>query len=618
MVMEQTTLDQLFVPGLDRDPDAPTIDQILTLKRDYQEYYNAFLKQCHTVDDYYFGLNSIPAPEGHEAIKTALARQIVNIAADHVDVNNLAIEVPSSPRSRARAEKVKQFYQGVWMNIKGPVLKTAVKQTFHYGISFLGPGFLPDRWPNPPILDDFDDDEAYRSALKDFLDKREMSFALDCRNLNPKKVLWDDSRSGMKWAIFYESMDPKTIRRRYPDFHEELNGSIVDYWEYWDEFYVAKGAGNNFIEVPHHHNYGFLPFIPVFSANGMDWDDDKPEKRYQGVLVPVLNLLDNHSRIMTAYESILRQYAWPTLNFTGPKPAVDAAITEYELSGSFNSLPTGVTVAASPMATPPQELLQFENLTQNLIEGATFPNVVRGVRPRGVSSGFAVSVLAGMGRLVFQGVADGLSRAIEQCNAGYAKLIENKIRGKITVHARSEVHNFDQTIGPDDVKNLYENVVALKAEAPEEREREALLARQLFQAGIISLYEAQRRVGIVNPLQEQVQQTAERLMLTPEMQQAQATIASERLGLLSQFAQAAGEQGTGIPGAGGNAGQFPAGLSQLQRPGEGMIQRDRAATNQQTAQASTFPRGQSGIDLLGGLLGSAPGGGVNQPNGMVV
>jgi len=213
--------------------------------------------------------------------------------------------------------------------------------------------------------------------------------------------------------------------------------------------------------------------------------------------------------------------------------------------------------------------------------------------------------------LVFQGVADGMAHAIEICNGNFAKLIENKAKGKLTVHARSEIHSFDQTIGPEDVRGYYENIVTLKAEAPEEREREALLAVRLLQAGIISLYEAQRRAGVTNPLEMQVDQAAESLLKSPAVQEIMQRLAAERVNLLGQVASAVGGE-TGDMGL-DTGNQFLPGQAQLQEPGQAGIQQQRVATNELNTQA--FPQGMGGMDLMASMMGGAPGATRDLPSG---
>ena len=366
-------------------------------------------------------------------------------------------------------------------------------------------------------------------------------------------------------------------------------------------------ADGEWVWGPYKHGYGFNPYVKIQPATSLDYDVGMPEDRYQGILKPVHSLLDSEARLITQYEAILRQYAWRTIDFYGPASSAEATMDEYELFAAKNWVRPNVNIQPSPLAMPPQEILQQLGMVQTMIEEATFPNVVRGMRPSGVSTGFALSVLAGTGRLVFGKFADAMARGMEHANERFLKLVNNKAIGKVTVHARSNVQNFDQAIGPDDIKVFYENSVSLKAEAPEEREREALLALRLWNggSGLISLYEAQKRVGITNPLEEQNQMAAEKLLEMARAQQAEEV--AQAVQLEQQRAQAADMSANQL------GTQFLPGQAQLQRPGEAGIQRQRVGEG--TDREATFPRGMGGLDLLGSQLGTATGGGRNMPTG---
>jgi hypothetical protein len=204
----------------DQPPSAEYVRDLFTA---YRNYYKDFHYQCATAEDYYFGRNVVPAPEGFEPVKPAKARSIINTATDHVDVNNIEIDVPSGNRSKSRAEKIKKFYQGAWLAIKGPVLRTAVKHTFLYGIAWLKPMFRPDQWPDAPHSENYMtngdlDEEAYRTALKDFMDDRCVKFPLTVHNVNPKNIVWDDSRAEKQWCIEYYEREARDVRRRYPEW----------------------------------------------------------------------------------------------------------------------------------------------------------------------------------------------------------------------------------------------------------------------------------------------------------------------------------------------------------------------------------------------------------------
>jgi hypothetical protein len=608
--------DDIRIPVLDamEEAGAPDHSAVSALLKQNQTYFQTFHSLCSKVDTYYFGDNDIDTAEGFEPIHTAMAKSIIEVAADHVDVNHAAIDVPlASPRAKARAEKLKKFYQGVWLNIRNPVKRSAAKHAFAYGVAWMKTQWDADRWPNAPKMDDFPTTEAYKEALDDFMEKRNILFPFIVENINPQRMVWDTSRIGPRWAIEFYKQHPADIMQLYPQWGRQQDGDgLINWVEYWDEKYYTFIAGNEVVESGE-HGYGFFPYEVVQPAMSIDWNDRPPDERYRGLLHAIFDLLDEHSRLTTAYSAIIRNTAWRTLDFSGPEHLLDKTREDYEIFGGKNKLPTGVTVQASPMINVPPDLIAELGIIETQIEAATFPNVVRGVRPRGVSSGFGVSVLAGMGRLVFQGVADGMSRAMEGCNSKFAMMVENKASGRVTVHGRSDVHQFDQSVGADDIRGYYENIVTLKAEAPEERERESMLAIRLYQ-GLpgFSLMEALKRSGVTNPLEMLTDRLSEDLLLSPAVRaQAEAAV-GERVNLLGQL--------TSLLGGGGQDGmntgnQFMPGQSQLQEPGQ---PRAQAAGQAAAAQPAAFPQGAGGIDLLGSMVGSAPGAARNVPSGQTI
>lgn len=590
---------------------SPSLSDVLDLIKAYQEYYNGFHNQCREEEGYYYLERKVPVPTGIDPIIPSKATALVNVATDHVDVSNIEIDVPiASPRATARAERIKKALIGSWQSVKRPVLRTSVRHAFLYGIAFRKTMFASELWPDAPQRDDYGTEIGYKDAMEAFMEKRAISFPFVRSNVNPKNFLWDDAKRGMEWAIEYYQRDAREIFRRYPDFVP--SGQQFASWaEYWDKEWCMYVADSQIVWGPYRHHYGGLPYTLVIPNNALDWDDGAPQMRYQGLLKPVHNLLDTRARLMSQYEALVRTTAWRTLDFTGPPDLTKQTMDKYELFGGKNQLLPGVTVALSPLAQVPQEILQEVSMIDTEVEEATFPSVVRGLRPRGVGAGYAIGILAGMGRLVFQGVADGLARSIEEDNQVFLKLIENKVQGRITVHARTDVHSFDQSIGPDDIQGYYENTVRVRAEAPEERERQTILAIQAYQ-GLpgFSGYEALKRAGVPNPLQMMNQRAAEDVLLALRPQAA--LLLQQRLGLnfQQQLAEAAEPVGKGEEAGIGNRNQ---GEAQLGRPGEGMMQQARVASR--TGQPSAYPQGLSGLELLGRQLGMPGGGSVRTPSG---
>ena len=600
--MTLATLPETLIPrGL------PEVHEVLQLLTDQKVYFQAFHAQCVGEEQFYRLKRDVPVPDGidFEPTRPATATAIINVGTDHVDVKNFAIDVPSAARTQARAERIKKFHLGAWLSIKPPVLRTAVRHAFIYGLAWTKVMYASDRYPDAPHLEDFSGEAEYKEALADFLEKKQISFPFVDINVNPKNLVWDDSKVHRNWVIEFYEKDVMDIHRRYPEWMAKTGKKVASWVEYWTDTHAMYIADTEVVWEGE-HGYGFNPHTMLIPNNALDWDDGPPEDRYWGILRPVHSLLDAEARLMTQYEAIVRTVSWRTVDFQGPQELAEKTLQSYELFAGKNYVPVQVEVKASPQVNVPPEILRQLDMVQTMIEEATFPNVIRGVRPKGVSTGFGISVLAGMGRLVFQGVADGLARMMEEVNAKRLKLIENKVRGNVTVHARSDVHSFDQTIGPDDIRGFYENRVTIKAEAPEERERESLLAARLY--GMLpgfSQYEALRRSGVANPLEMMNQRKAEDLvagMFENQLAELQA-----RLGmtLAGQLGEAAGV----------NVGSQNLGGPQLQRPGERNIQQARVASQQ--GRPSVFPQGTGGIDILGKQLGSQ-GGAVGVPSGQTI
>ena len=615
--IEASDSSPLWVPGYwtteaERN-QAPSVADILALYREGTGYFSGFHSQCREEDDYYFGRRNVPHPQGIDPVWPATSASIINIASAHVDTNNISVSVPSSPATRARSERMKKYYSGIWMATDKPVLQTAVKQSFLYGISFLKTMFDTDKWPGAPRPDDFPDDSNYRHALQHFQELRNISWPIDVEVISPKNMIWDDSRAKPKWAIEFYRRPVAELQRQFPEWVPNADFKGFSEWiEYWDEEWYCYIAGNAAVWGPFRHGYGYMPMSPILPAHTISFQDGTPHDRFKGILNPIHSLLDEEARLVTQIGTIVQTVSYRTLDFQGPEERTRKVMAQYELWGGKNFVDSNVTVGISPLVQVPQDIGDHLARVQNYIEQATFPNIIRGVRPRGVSAGYGLSILAGMGRIVFQGVADGVRRAVENVHKNAARLVENKVRGRLSIFGRSDVHDFDQTIEPNDIRGMYENTVTIKAEAPEEREREALLALKLMQAGIISNYEAKRRAGILNPLEEMMQQRAEELMATPRILEGQAELLAQQIDLPGQQAESVETAGGGPV----NLGNQNLGGAALPRPGEGMIQQGRAATLQ--GQPSVFAKNIGDIDNLASVLGSPRGGKRNVPSGQTV
>ena len=612
--------DSRWVEVLEEEVNAPSLQQLLDLKANAeQRQFDHFKQQCEQEDIFYEGTFHVSTAEGGVQIKTPKGHALIEDATNHVDVSNINIIVPPrGARGQANAEILTKFYIGAWNRARQeqPVLKMAVKHAFRYGLGVMKIMFDPDLWPRGDVPEE--DDPKYVDAIKELFETRDVSFPYQVRTVNPKNIIWDTSTTDRKrWGIEKYMMPVEQVVALYGKEWEKtaanLNGEI-EFWEYWDEEWVAYIADDRWAMRPRRHGYGRIPYVFADAGLGKDLISTNPSERYRGLLYYIHELLIEHARLLSQWDTLIRYNAWPTLDFVGPEEIVRRVTNQYSIEpGSKNWIDESVRREAFQPPQTPAEVQVMIDRIEAMIEEDTVPRVVRGM-DAGATSGFDTSVRAGMARLKFGSIADGISMMIQSANELYARILENVIRHPIRVWAQTEVHQFDQRVKPDDIKGHYITIVRLEAASPEDQQNRAMLGMRLWNGGqglISRSLAAKKYLGVQNPLEDDQQRMAEILLqqLLPQI----APIALDRIGLLPQLQQALGagaQEGTPPPGGVGN--MFLGGATsvaprpdELQRTGQGQ------ATRTGQPNQGFFPRSPQEIDRLGGLMGGA--GGAPQP-----
>ena len=539
---------------------APTLQEIMKrADRRRDGDWQGFYKLCKKADMFYDGTYQIQTAEGGIEVRSATGHAQIESATDHIDVKNMSMETPlPGPRGQHRAGVLTKFDIGNWhkLEMDKPVRRMLVKDMFRYGVSWSKAMFDPDRWPERPKLDP--KSPEWRDEMKKFLAKRKIRHPLSCDVVNPKNMVVDLATTGMSWAVQFYNLSKDDATSRFPDLSSTIHGVITDagggdpdklhdFFEYWDDTWtVYIFAGKKIGEWK--HNYGYLPFIEGNAGYG-EVDSPDPSKRWRGLLHNIYDLLLLEARILSQYESILAQSAWPGHAIQGPEELVAKVQDNWPPQpGQTVHIPPGVNLVEVRPIVPPQEILRLHQVIIAKIEEDTAPSVARGANVPAAASGYRVAVQAGIAKLKFGPVADGLGRSIEKLNAVYRSIVENVIQEPITVWARTEANEFEQTLKPSDIKGYHVSVVKAEATAPEDADRRANLGINLFQAGLSSWYHIVRDyIGYKNPLEIYTQRQAELTLEQPEIQQAirQKTMEKHGTGVLLSPEVAGGGGGEG-------------------------------------------------------------------------
>ena len=136
MVLTDFKTGSPLVPGdMNYDDSKPTAENVLHIFDTYKKQYEAFHDQCEEEDEYYHGTRSVPIPDDMpiDPVRPATAHAIVNVATDHVDVNNPSIFVPApSPRAKNRSESIHTLQSpraGGLNNEEEPLLKPSLRRS---------------------------------------------------------------------------------------------------------------------------------------------------------------------------------------------------------------------------------------------------------------------------------------------------------------------------------------------------------------------------------------------------------------------------------------------------------------------------------------------------------
>lgn len=604
--------------------EAPTVSQIAAMLDSSKNYYSKFHFNCREVDDYYYMRNRIFGAEEQYPfqVNPATAMSIIDTAVNHVNIENLDIEVPApSPSARGKAEKMSKFLMGFWHGQPRPVLRQRCFDAFAYGVAWSKIQFAPERWPVAPMREMFDTDKDYYAAVIEFIDKRHISRPFTVRSVHPTNIVWDDSELGPRWVIEFYDRPTQDVFRRFPEWNGQASDGYTQWIEYWDDKYCVFIAGNQIVRT-YEHGYDFLPYTMVEPADSLRSYSGRPEERYQGFVHPILSLIDAEARYMTRADAIWARYSYPSVDFRNDSNDESARrdAGRYKLFGARNVLSRGTEVDVSPMPQQSPDTPFLLNEVRMARQKATYPDVVDGFNPTGVSAGWALGLMASSGALAFSGVASGIARSIEEDNEKLLRMVETKAGVPVTVSARTTRRRFEQRISPDDIRHYYTNHVILKAEAPEEQERSALLGKNLYQADIISKMEAMRRAGVQRPMEEMTWMQAEKWLETDMIRMFSEQEIAKRYKLLDQLLMLQNAEGAGGGGdvLGGllNTGNRFEGLPQLPRMDERSIQAGRVASLQ--GQQSVYPQGISDLAMLGGRMATNPGTPQRTPNGRMV
>src|SRR6185295_14482723 len=134
---------------------------------------------------------------------------------------------------------------------------------------------------------------------------------------------------------------------------------------------------------------------------------------------------------------------------------------------------------------PINELMTLSDNIKQRIEGATIPDTLSGVRPKGIYSGYHESILVGTGRARLRPLSDALEHTVEWASSGFLKLVENKLKSPISVWGKGMQSNDFVTLKPSDINGAYEVYASLVPDLPQDTAVDIENGGKLYDRGAI-------------------------------------------------------------------------------------------------------------------------------------
>lgn len=602
-----TATPEVLAEFLEIEHRSPDLDAILSLRDDaLRNYFDDFHREISGSDEYTRDEFPVPVAESGQEMHTGMGHDLIEDAVNHISPEHIQIEVPPrGNRGRSVAERQAKWMRGAWHRMQqehGPIVRQWIRDAVRYDLGVLKILFTADMWPDrPPVPEEGESNAEYRDKIDEIEDERRIVWPFIPQNVNPADLIWDTSTNGPHWFIQTYEISINEVKARFPDWIPVMNsatqGNIV-FTEYWDEQWAAYLVDNDFVMEPREHGYPFPPFIFAEGGQG-DLTSRIPKYRYTGMLRYKYQLLDEEARLMSQADTLVRQYSWPSRVFQGDPDEVQTVMNDWDSTpGANNFLPEGVTQSWDIPPGTPTDVQAMLSTVVAKIERGTVPAVASGAFEPNLRSGNTVAIRAGLARLKLDSIAGGVARGIQRANALLLGLVEDVVRGRVTVWGDTAISQFTETLGPRDIRGHRATIVRLSATSPEDQSQRLADAINGKRAGIFSQLEAKTRAGVLNPLEDEEQRFAELILNSPQMLQLIVQSAAQKANLLPQL---------------GVDPQDPA--SSMTQPGEQQANAGRFVGGQTTAGARgseqqinsnqrVIPNSLGSLDNLAGSLSS--------------
>lgn len=628
--------------GGDGVAGAMSFAELLDLYKQFESYWTPVHAE-QEIDRRIFNLaQQVNVPDGYNVVRPSTGNSVILTLADHVAGDRPMFKVPEQNLSLKAARNSEHIEKGLQAaidkftgNLPNNPVRTMVVNFGWAGMAVSqGPIFLPELWGYEPERKFFKSEEEYEEALGDYQANKRLQWPFWWRMVDPRYSFPDPGTTGKQMVMVSYDRTVASIKAQFPEWSGRKTNSYEEWpiqqrlrWlEAWDcthRYYtVGYQTDGEIIDVAR-HRYVKPPF--QIRAAGFGDETGETFEQFRSLIFPARSLINQEIRVLTQLDAVMRNAAWTQMltpegsNFTQLMPGTVTPMKREDID-----LTRPVTELRGEVV---QALLQEHEIISNGIEEATYPSVVRGVRTKGVSSGYGQNSLAALGKIKFGSVAGQTASLLQEWGADFLRCVERVVEEPLPIWGPNAAKGFDDfALKPKDINGYYYCLVTLNPKLPIDRANEIQVGSVLYNNGegvIDSDTYLSDFAGYEQPEEMRIRVMRDRIMRLPQVQQVMMLAALDETGMLDFLVEAARKIGM-------EPGQVLASLGLLQAPqqapvgpgggapgGGGAASLSGARMNPgPSAQAEPMPGGINSVAQPMSQAEAAAGAGVPGPGGV--
>ena len=501
-----------------------TVEEVIRLRDKLKEEYRDIHKEFERDDKFYelafkdeLNMPKEPPEFAKDATVLPIARQLVDVYTDHVDLDNARVLVAqkTTPEGNDEArEKAEQEAELTAKAAKGILYRSLVEEDISqprvaakhqglYGLGCIKTVYDADRWLLKPEQKAKQSDAEYNEIIDEWRHSRDSSMPIVNLAINPRNLYPDPSYGGRGFFIEVQEKVMLNVRNRYPKWKNPKGKEVdekVTLTSYWDNEYRCELADDEpILQVRGgvvKHGYGFAPYVLIESGLGnMSYDADLV-KRYVGILRYIRGVLISQSRNFSLHDVAMKLGAWPW--YTAVGAMADQITTSKPTYGDIVPFPEGVKIEKRSPDLLPDAVVQQVAFVNSIIMDFVAPRATQGLAETGVRSAAHARTLADLGGVKFQYPSESFRNKMAKVLANDLMIYKNIVPDDMRLWSRTPSDEFDMVI---DKKKLHPPFTFQVEFAPYSEEKEYTKhddLERMVKSGIVNVKWARKQMSNVD------------------------------------------------------------------------------------------------------------------------